>query len=316
MRPIGIPRPGQNWYPGSDEKLEAEPPVTEPEQTIPEQNVAEEEAEPPVTEPEQTIPEQNAAEEDEPVRPNNPAPNSVDTFFDEPTFERDKPATAVSLLLQPTEPSPPSSASRPWLKENAKFEEIEMPRPTEMQSSISNDKTDYVRKSKLPHWIGIAAVAMLAVVAGPLSVYAPWQEKAIGPDSPFFGHEPALGLTGPLVGFPQPTSATNWRPANILPPKGPLQTKKTFPPNFVRVITPFDAVPQFGPGNTGVEFPPVVAIPSGPRMAPVAPRLALSMLERISGDPTSLVALPPVLAGISPDAIKPVPRPETALLTQ
>jgi hypothetical protein len=287
------PQPGQNWYPGAGDGIDQTPAVDVPKTHNPKQNPAEAEMN---------------------VRPKAGSQTPVDAIFDEPTFEQNIPEAPVSLLLQPTEPAPPSSQSRPWLARQDDDIEVKMSVPIDAPIMVSDGSASKAKRRSVPGWISVAALALVAIAVGPLSVYAPWQERAIGPASPLFGLEPALGHTSPLIGFPQATSATNWRPASNIPPIGPLRIKPSLPPKFLRVITPFDILPQFGANATGAKFPPpAVVTPVVPRTAPVSPRLTLSMFERISGDPTRLVALPLVLAGVSFDAIKPVPRPETVL---
>jgi hypothetical protein len=290
------PRPGQNWYPGADDGFEHAPPVDAPPKNAPDQT---------------------PAESDEIVPPKLRAQRSVDAVFNEPIFEQDVPEAPVSLLLQITEPAPPSSTLRPWLERQDDVIVDEVSVPNEAPIEAFDDKASSAKKWILPGWVSIAALVLVAIAAGPLSVYAPWQQKAIGPASPVFGLQPAFGLTAPLVGFPQTISATDWRPASIVPPNGPLGMKQALPPKFVRVIAPFDILPQFGSPEAGANLPtPAVPIPDVPRTAPTAPRLTLTMFERIWGDPASLVALPPVLAGVSLDSIKPVRRPKMVPLTQ
>ncbi len=294
------PMPGRNWFPGAGERadetsaIEAKPddatPLDEPTQS-------------PIV-------------EDDIVRPTIRSRTPVDKVFDEPNFGYDVPEAPVSLLLQLTDPPPPPSASRPWLQQKDKVEFEVLAAPEAAKPTASSDSTARNRKRLVPAWIGLAALFLIAIGTGPLVVYSPWQPRAVIPVPPYFGLQPALGLTSPLIGLPSATSANDRRPASDTAPKLRLPANRPRPPSFLRIIAPFDALPPGAP-TAGVDLPPAAtALPNARQTAPAAPRLALSVIERISGDPTRLVALPSVLAGVSFDAIQPVPRPVLVPLTQ
>ncbi len=287
------PRPGRNWYPEADEISD----------DVPARDAA----------PADT-PQANPPEDDHTAR----ASAAVDNIFDDPNFGTDDSEPVISLLLEPSEPMPPSGASRPWLQRVDENEDDGV--ETALATANPRDdggEAEKARKSNLLGLIGIAVLVFVAIAAGPISVYAPWQARATGPATPFFGVQPALGITASFVEVPVASSTTDWRPTNNAPPAGPLRTSRPNPPEFVRTIKTFEALPQSGAATIAIKLPlSAFAYPNSQRLTPIEPRLTLSMFERISGDPTRLVALPPSLASVSVRAIHPVARPEAVLRTQ
>ncbi|MGI9393716.1 MAG: hypothetical protein ACR2OY_03650 [Boseongicola sp.] len=284
------PQPGRNWYPGADDNSgEIAPTNTAPSE----------------------LPIQETREDIDAARDRPP----IDNIFDDPNFGTDDNEPVISILLDTSEPMPSSRASRPWLQQNLETGEVAV------QTAASNEKLrasqEEASRSKkwgLRRWIGLTVLLLIAMSPGPLSVYAPWQTKATGPASPIFGLQPALGLRSPLVGIPLTTSAADWSPASDMPPAGPLQALRSQPPEFVRRIGSPEQPWRPRAVTIGIELTDAGKINSIPsRSSPAAPRLTLSMFERIGGDPTQLIALPPVLAGVSYDAISPVSRPDVIL---
>ena len=281
------PRPGKNWYPQAGEMpVEPNPREAAPKGTLPS---------PP-------------SEGEDTALVHAP----VDNIFDDPSFDDDDSEPVISLLLDISEPLPSSSLSRPWLQHEDEFEDGDFPSsPAAVQSRVTGDKARKTRFLGLPGWIGLVILILTAIAVGPLSAYAPWQTRATGPAPPFFGVQPALGITASFVEVPPATSAIDWRPASKIAPNGPLSVDRSNPPEYVRTLNPNEALPQYGAASFGVDMPtPAFVIPILSKSSPVAPRLTLSMFERISGDPTRLVVLPPALASVSVDAISPVSRPD------
>ena len=243
---------------------------------------------------------------------------SVDDFFDEPATNYGESEAPASLLLQPTEPSPPSSASRPWLQYQTEPEEVAAITETSTVTVAANSNSERgSKKSFLARWAGPAGVFLIAAAAGPLFVYAPWQERATGPAIPIFGLEPALELTTPFVAFPPSTSPYEWQSWSVGAPNGPLGIHRNLPPQFVRSINPFDVPAPSNEAAVGVDLLlQTDAIAVAQRTAPDVPQLTLSNLDLAFTEWTRRDALPALLADVSIDAIKPVPRPEDRALTQ
>lgn len=147
------PPPDQNWYPGADDEWDAAAPINGP----------------PLTAPEQSPTEGNKTD-----RPKKRRQKSVDEIFNGPTFGQDVFAAPVSVHLQPTELAPPSRNSRPWLQHQDDIKKAEEPSSAEAPPKESHDKDSKAKKKRLPGWVDIAVVALVAAAAGPLSVYAPW----------------------------------------------------------------------------------------------------------------------------------------------
>ncbi|MGI9388562.1 MAG: hypothetical protein ACR2O1_00770 [Boseongicola sp.] len=287
------PRPGRNWYPGADEN----PGESAPSESAPSE-----------------MPSQESREEVEDVRDRIP----IDNIFDDPNFGTDDNEPVISLLLDTSEPMPPTRTSRPWLHQEIETAEDDTRKAASKEKSATTRKeTNTSKKWGLPRWLGLVVLLLIAMSPGPLSVYVPWQAKATGPSSPIFGLQPALGLTSPLVGIPLATSAADWSPVSDVPPSGPLRVLRIQPPEFARRVGSPKSLPQSRGVTVGFELAAAATSNSIPlRSSPAGPRLTLSMFERIGGDPTQLIALPPVLAGVSLDAISPVSRPDVTSRVQ
>ena len=279
------PLPGNNWYPGDDDGPDETVPIdvhpSHPAQPdapaqIPIVEAADKRRDEPapIEAVPLDVPTQSPIVGADIERPKTRSRSSVDSVFDEASFGQDVPEPPTSLLLQLSDPPPPSSASRPWLAQKDKVDQVVLPPPETAKTNQSDDIAAKKKRRRVPAWISVAALFLIAIGVGPLAVYSPWQPKAIGPATPFFGTQPALGFTSPLVGIPRTTTAGEWSPESVVGPVGPRSTGQTFPPAFVRHIAPFEMSPLFGVTDVDVNLPPpAAALPGVPLSPPPAPRL-------------------------------------------
>ena len=172
--------------------------------------------------------------------------SSVDSLFDDPAFSEplapvepelnDDETLPISALVAPLPPREPARPSRPWLNfEDEAEEELDIP-PVEVSEAPKQ------KEGGIPFLLGVGLVALLAL---PFFNWLPPLER--GPDptaSPVFGVQPAFGITAAMVEFPALTTRSDFVPASVIAPNGPVVMATPATPDLSRTLPSIASAPD------------------------------------------------------------------------